>query len=77
MSGVLLAVCQFVLFPPFVKMAGVTNFQRLGYGVGVAAFLAIPGLPSIGWDYNSLFSLSVVVNNLVMCSLSAVSETRG
>ncbi|CAM9674846.1 unnamed protein product, partial [Ectocarpus sp. 6 AP-2014] len=73
MAGLLLAVCQLVLFPPFIKMVGITYFQRLGCGVGVAAFLAVPGLTSIGWDYDSLFSLSVVANNLIMCSLGSIS----
>ena len=71
-----MAVCQLVLFPPFINMVGIANYQRLGCGVGVAAFLAIPGLPSISWDDDSLFSLSVIVNCLVMCSLGAVSETQ-
>lgn len=77
MAGLLLAVCQLVLLPPFIKMVGITNFQRLGCGVGVAAFLAVPGLTSIVWDYDSLFSLSVIANNLIMCSLGSVSENQG
>ncbi|CAB1097633.1 unnamed protein product [Ectocarpus sp. CCAP 1310/34] len=73
MAGLMLAVCQFVLFPSFIKMVGITSFQRLGCGVGVATFLAVPGLTSIGWDYDSLFSLSVVANNLILCSLGSIT----
>lgn len=68
-----MAACQLVLFPPTIKMVGIMTWQRLGCGVGVAAFVTVPAVKTISWDHNSLFIVSVLVNTISMCCLGAVS----
>lgn len=68
-----MATCQLVVFPPFIKMVGISAWQRLGCGVGVAAFVAVPAVKTLSWGYNSLFFGSVLVNATVALCLGAVS----
>ena len=70
-----MAVCQLVLFPPFIKMVGIMTWQRLGCVVGIAAFVAVPAVKSLSWDYTSLFVVSVLVNAISTFCLGAVSAT--
>eukprot|EP00752_Nemacystus_decipiens_P004106 g3756.t1 len=72
-TGVLMAMCQLVLFPPLIKMVGIMTWQRLGCGVGVAAFAAVPAIKTFSWDYNSLFIGSVLVNAIATFCLGAVN----
>lgn len=69
-----MGVLQLVLFPPLIKVVGIAMWQRLGFFFGVLAFLAVPAVKTLSWNYASLFVASVVTNTLVMCSLGAVSD---
>ncbi|CAM9177422.1 unnamed protein product [Scytosiphon promiscuus] len=71
-TGVMMAAFQLVLFPPLIKMLGIMTWQRLGCGVGIAAFLAVPGASILSWNHSSLVALSVAVNTLANCSLGAI-----
>lgn len=75
MTGVLMSASQLALFPPFIKVVGIAAFQRLGFLVGIPAFLAVPAVKMLSWNYPTLFAASVVVNMLAMSSLWAVSES--
>ncbi|CAM9645936.1 unnamed protein product [Ectocarpus fasciculatus] len=72
MTGVLMAFCELFLFPPLIKLVGITTWQRLGCRTGIAAFLAIPAVKVFSWDFNSLVGFSVAVNTLANCSCAAV-----
>ncbi|CAM9674916.1 unnamed protein product [Ectocarpus sp. 6 AP-2014] len=72
MTGVLMACCQLLLFPPLIKMVGITTWQRLGCRIGIAAFLAIPAVDVFSWNFNSLVGVSVAANTLANCSCGAV-----
>ncbi|CAN0329264.1 unnamed protein product, partial [Pylaiella littoralis] len=73
MTGAVTAPCQLFLFPPLIKMVGVMTWQRLGCGVGVAVFLAIPSIRILSQNYRSLFVLSVAANSLVNWFCAAVN----
>eukprot|EP00903_Cladosiphon_okamuranus_P010972 g10363.t1 len=72
-TGVLMAFCQVFVFPPSIKMVGIMTWQRLGCGVGVFAFVAVPAVKTFSWDYNSLFIASVLVNAISTFCIEAVN----
>lgn len=74
MTGLFMGCVQMLLLPPIIKMVGITNWQRVGFCVGALAFIAIPSVRSLSWNYRSLFSASVAANTFAACGLSAVSE---
>lgn len=76
-TGAMMAMFQLFLFPPLIKMLGIMTWQRLGCGVGIAAFLAVPGVAVLSWNDGSLVALSVAVNTFANCSLGAVSSRSG
>ncbi|CAN0090137.1 unnamed protein product [Ectocarpus sp. 4 AP-2014] len=73
MTGFFMACFQLLLLPPLIKVVGITNWQRVGFCVGALAFIAIPSVRSLSWNYSSLFSASVAVNTFASCGLAAVT----
>lgn len=74
MTGVLMSVFQLVFFPRFIKVVGIAAFQRLGFLVCIPAFLAVPFIKMLSWNYPTLFAASVVANSLALSSLWVVSD---
>lgn len=74
-TGVLMTVFQLVVFPPVIKAVGVATWQRIGFVAGIPAFLAVPAVKMLSWNYPSLFAASVGANTLTLCSLGAVRSS--
>lgn len=74
MTGLFMACFQLLLLPSLIKVVGITNWQRVGFVVGALAFIAIPCVRSLSWNYPSLFSASVAANTFASCGVAAVSD---
>lgn len=72
-TGVLMSLIQLLVVPPVIKLVGIATWQRLGSVIGIPAFIAVPSVTMLSWNYSSLFAVSVTANTLVFCSLAAVS----
>lgn len=71
-----MAVLQLFILPPIMKVVGIGTWQRLGCVVGVLAFLAVPAVKALSWNYPSLFAASVTVNTFALCGAAAVSGVK-
>eukprot|EP00752_Nemacystus_decipiens_P004782 g4353.t1 len=74
-SGLVLALCLLILFPPLIKLLGMTAWQRLGWLVSIPCFIAIPAAKTLSWNYPSLFTAATVANTGVAVGLAAAKLT--
>eukprot|EP00752_Nemacystus_decipiens_P004783 g4354.t1 len=70
-SGLVLALCLLILFPPLIKLLGMTAWQRLGWLVSIPCFIVIPAAKTLSWNYPSLFTAATVANTGVAVGLAA------
>ncbi|CAM9145508.1 unnamed protein product, partial [Hapterophycus canaliculatus] len=71
LTGLLMAAFQLSMFPPIIKAIGLTAWQRIGFILSSLAFLTVPAVKMVSWNYASLYAASVAANTLVNCGMSA------
>lgn len=71
-----MAVFQLSMFPPIIRLIGLTAWQRIGFALSALAFLTVPAVKVVSWNYASLYAASVTANTFVNCGMSAVSGSR-
>lgn len=73
-TGLVMMVCQLIIFPPIISAVGIAMWQRIGYILGVLAFIAAPSVQTLSWNDASLYVVSVATNLAINCSLAAVRK---